>query len=67
MNDPDTGLAIEIDVPDDATDEDIVVAVAEVALLADGFHKAMGGGGLEIDAVEIAGPDETPRRPEDLP
>lgn len=53
-------LVFEIEVPEDATDEDIKKLVGELALHADGIHRACGGNGLKIDRLEIDSPALVP-------
>ncbi len=48
-------LVLKIDVPDDATDEEVVTAVTELVSRLDDLHRAYGGGGLQIDSLEATG------------
>lgn len=58
-------LVVEIDVPDDATDEDVLALVGELVLQADDLHRSLGGQGLQVERLEVhedAGmPVEAPR------
>lgn len=49
----DAELVVEIDVPEDATDEDIIALVGELARRADDLHKSMGGNGLKVERLEV--------------
>ena len=48
----DSELVIEIDVPESATDDDVLQTVREFVELADGLHRAYGGTGLDVKTVE---------------
>ena len=49
----DAELVVEIEVPTDVTDEELIRAVGELADRADGWHRALGGDGLKIERLEI--------------
>ncbi len=53
QEEPGEGLIIEFEVPADATDEEIVTRMTELALHANAAHRAHGGHGVEIDKVEV--------------
>jgi len=61
----DEGIELTIDVPDDATDEEVLAAVRELAVAADDMYRAYGGSGLQVADVEITdevtAPVEAPR------
>lgn len=49
----DRELVVEIDVPADASDEDVIRTVCELADEADTLHRAYGGRGLQVNDVEV--------------
>lgn len=46
-------LVLELDVPDDMTDDEVVQVVRELSLAMDSLHRAYGGSGLKIKRLEI--------------
>ena len=46
-------LVIELEVPDNATGEEIASRLKELAREMDGMHRTLGGGGLKIKGVEV--------------
>ena len=46
-------LLVEIDVPEDASDEDVIALVGELVLHADDLHRTMGGHGLKVERLEV--------------
>lgn len=57
-------LVIELDVPEDISEEDLKATVAELTDKADTLHRAHGGGGLIVKNLEVFG--EAPVRVEVL-
>lgn len=61
----DSELVLKIEVPEDATDEEILSLARDLALRADDLHRALGGRGLKVDTLEIFGrapvPEGVPR------
>jgi hypothetical protein len=49
----DAELVVEIDVPEDATDEDVLALVGELVLHADDVHRSLGGHGLKVERLEV--------------
>lgn len=52
-NADDLSMELEIEVPDDATDEEVKAKVREVLSHADGLYRARGYGGLKVDDLEV--------------
>jgi hypothetical protein len=48
-------LVIEVEVPDDASDDQITNVVAQLADRLDDVHRAYGGGGLKVADLEATG------------
>jgi two-component system response regulator HydG len=46
-------IVLEIEVPDDATDEDVLEGVRELVDAADQLHRAHGGHGLKVESIEV--------------
>ena len=53
-------LALEIDIPDDVSDDEAVEAVRELAAAADAVHRKYGGSGLRVRDLEIYGEADVP-------
>jgi hypothetical protein len=49
----DRSIVLEIDVPDTATDAEILEGVRALVGAVDELHRAHGGSGLQLDALEI--------------
>lgn len=47
-------LVIDLDVPPDVSDEDVLRHLAAIAGAADAYHRALGFTGLEIESAEAA-------------
>jgi hypothetical protein len=47
------GLALAVEVPEDATDEDILARVRELAGLVDDLYRQSGGRGLKVGDVHV--------------
>jgi multidrug efflux pump subunit AcrA (membrane-fusion protein) len=46
-------IVLEIDVPDTATEEEVLAGIEEVVDAADRLHRAEGGHGLKVEALEV--------------
>ena len=46
-------LVLEIDVPEGVSDDEIIARVREMALMADGLHRSLGGRGLKVERLEV--------------
>jgi hypothetical protein len=46
-------LAVEVEVPEDASDEDVLTLVDQLVLHADNLHRSLGGHGLKIEGLEV--------------
>jgi hypothetical protein len=46
-------IVVEIDIPDEATDAEVVEMVGELVLRADELHRSLGGSGLKVESVEV--------------
>jgi len=46
-------LAVEIEFPENATDEELVVCVEKLALAANRYYRSLGGKGLKIHKLSI--------------
>ena len=53
MDDKSCGMRVTLDVPADATDDQIKQAIAEIALRLNSGHRALGGSGLELVSVTV--------------
>jgi hypothetical protein len=49
----DSELVIEIEVPEDASDEEILALAGKLVLEADDLHRTLGGHGLMVDRLEV--------------
>lgn len=49
----DAQLTVTIEVPDDASDDDVVAAIAELTARTDNLYRALGGSGLKIAKLDI--------------
>ena len=49
----DTQLVVEFEIPEGVSDEQFLHEVERVSLLADDVHRALGGGGLKVQQLEV--------------
>lgn len=49
----DSELIFEIEIPEEATDDDVLNFVSELVLQADTLHRAYGGHGLKVETLEV--------------
>ncbi len=53
--DSDGEFVLEIGIPDDATDEEVIKRLKQLAQHMDGSHRLMGGHGVAIEVVDVRG------------
>lgn len=46
-------FVLDVDIPEDVTDDQVVIAAKELALLVDEVHRTKGGHGLRIADLQI--------------
>ncbi len=50
-----SNLELEIEVPDDICDEELIDYLTRIAVAADALHRAQGGHGIDVEHVEVHG------------